>query len=146
MLLDDLGAPRDEDGRKLSLASRISLLRVIPARPRDPKKLSRVREFAKQLAERYMQGENSTILKVYWVEHDSEARLIGVDDDIPDCYDGEVIVMKYPKGPDTPFKVRSTLISSSEWENRDELKWPPEMDPSKNNVRFLVGISDREDM
>lgn len=90
----------------------------------------------KVLAGEHMRDDRS-IRKVYLVEHQTEVRLIEVTDSVPAT--GEVLPFRFaPDPPDIPFKSLVVLIHPQDWENREKLQWPAELDPAKNPVELIA--------
>ena len=72
------------------------------------------------------------IRQVFWLENDIEVRLIEVTTSVPK--DGTIMPFRFTADPpDVPLPSLVVLIHPDDWDRRDQLMWPAELDPSKAN-------------
>jgi hypothetical protein len=76
------------------------------------------------------------ISQVFWLENDVEVRLIEVTTSVPK--EGTVMPFRFTADPpDVPLPSLVILIHPDDWNRRNQLTWPAELDPSKVNPQEL---------
>lgn len=93
-------------------------------------------DIGKLLAGEHM-ADDPSISKVFLVPHHDEVRLIEVSDSVP--ANGEIFPFRFTKDlPDIPFESLVVLIHPDDWARQNTLRWPEELDPSKNDLDLIA--------
>jgi len=101
----------------------------------DVPDMSRTSALASFLATEHRKSDPN-ISQVFWIENDSEVRLIEVTTSVPKH--GTVMPFRFTADPpDVPLPSLVILIHPDDWNRRNQLTWPAGLDPSKVNPHEL---------